>query len=322
VGGVQLQRALAAAGAKEVHIRRIVAAIVKRSYPSLVAWLDSVKCGYGGRFAAAFVTVGYEDVDDLKLARPTTKQLEMVLAAAVVGEGSGDAARSVPPPSTRTSLPGVYRISAALDTLVGCKGGGEGQQQLPRIPGSTAPPLTTVGAGVQPSATRSDQIAGAPIFDHAATNEEGAGGGSGGGGGGSGGVAGGQGTSLQPGLVRCSVCVCHISNMCVLEGCDWIACTLLSCSAQIPTCLRSNRQCLSQVFRVDTLHHFLTNHSCIAVVVVQASTSSSSTSATRLSTVRAPLLNGKHAFLSYQWDVQPAVVRVKELLNERQINCW
>ena len=36
-----------------------------------------------------------------------------------------------------------------------------------------------------------------------------------------------------------------------------------------------------------------------------------------------PLLpNGKHAFLSYQWDVQAQVVQIKELLNERNVKCW
>jgi hypothetical protein len=39
--------------------------------------------------------------------------------------------------------------------------------------------------------------------------------------------------------------------------------------------------------------------------------------------VAKPLLpNGKHAFLSYQWDVQVQVVQIKELLNERNIKCW
>ena len=31
---------------------------------------------------------------------------------------------------------------------------------------------------------------------------------------------------------------------------------------------------------------------------------------------------GKHAFLSYQWDVQGQVVQIKELLNERNVKCW
>ena len=36
-----------------------------------------------------------------------------------------------------------------------------------------------------------------------------------------------------------------------------------------------------------------------------------------------PLLpEGKHAFLSYQWDVQREVKEIKELLNERRIKCW
>jgi hypothetical protein len=36
-----------------------------------------------------------------------------------------------------------------------------------------------------------------------------------------------------------------------------------------------------------------------------------------------PLLpDGKHAFLSYQWDVQGQVVQIKELLNERNVKCW
>lgn len=34
------------------------------------------------------------------------------------------------------------------------------------------------------------------------------------------------------------------------------------------------------------------------------------------------LPNGKHAFLSYQWDVQEQVKEIKSLLNERQIKCW
>jgi hypothetical protein len=32
--------------------------------------------------------------------------------------------------------------------------------------------------------------------------------------------------------------------------------------------------------------------------------------------------DGKHAFLSYQWDVQAQVVQIKELLNERNVKCW
>ena len=36
-----------------------------------------------------------------------------------------------------------------------------------------------------------------------------------------------------------------------------------------------------------------------------------------------PLLpNGKHAFLSYQWDVQDQVKEVKGLLHERKVKCW
>ena len=34
------------------------------------------------------------------------------------------------------------------------------------------------------------------------------------------------------------------------------------------------------------------------------------------------LPNGKHAFLSYQWDVQDSVVKIKKLLNERNVKCW
>lgn len=38
---------------------------------------------------------------------------------------------------------------------------------------------------------------------------------------------------------------------------------------------------------------------------------------------KRPLLpDGKHAFLSYQWDVQEQVKEIKGLLNERQIKCW
>ena len=32
--------------------------------------------------------------------------------------------------------------------------------------------------------------------------------------------------------------------------------------------------------------------------------------------------DGKHAFLSYQWDVQEQVMKIKNLLNEKQILCW
>jgi hypothetical protein len=40
-------------------------------------------------------------------------------------------------------------------------------------------------------------------------------------------------------------------------------------------------------------------------------------------TVTKPLLpDGKHAFLSYQWDVQAQVVQIKELLTERNVKCW
>lgn len=37
---------------------------------------------------------------------------------------------------------------------------------------------------------------------------------------------------------------------------------------------------------------------------------------------KALLPNGKHAFLSYQWDVQEQVKEIKSLLNERQVKCW
>lgn len=37
---------------------------------------------------------------------------------------------------------------------------------------------------------------------------------------------------------------------------------------------------------------------------------------------KALLPNGKHAFLSYQWDVQEQVKEIKELLNARQVKCW
>jgi hypothetical protein len=48
---------------------------------------------------------------------------------------------------------------------------------------------------------------------------------------------------------------------------------------------------------------------------------SATTAVSALSTT--PLLpDGKHAFLSYQWDVQTQVVQIKELLNERNVKCW
>merc|ERR1719272_2517835 len=34
------------------------------------------------------------------------------------------------------------------------------------------------------------------------------------------------------------------------------------------------------------------------------------------------LPDGKHAFLSYQWDVQEQVKAIKTLLNERNVKCW
>jgi hypothetical protein len=34
------------------------------------------------------------------------------------------------------------------------------------------------------------------------------------------------------------------------------------------------------------------------------------------------LPDGKHAFLSYQWDVQVQVMEIKKLLNTRHVNCW
>merc|ERR1719272_1902147 len=34
------------------------------------------------------------------------------------------------------------------------------------------------------------------------------------------------------------------------------------------------------------------------------------------------LPDGKHAFLSYQWDVQEQVKEIKEILNERNVKCW
>jgi hypothetical protein len=37
---------------------------------------------------------------------------------------------------------------------------------------------------------------------------------------------------------------------------------------------------------------------------------------------RMVLPDGKHAFLSYQWDVQAQVVQIKGLLNERNVKCW
>jgi hypothetical protein len=41
-----------------------------------------------------------------------------------------------------------------------------------------------------------------------------------------------------------------------------------------------------------------------------------------VSTAPALLPEGKHAFLSYQWDVQAQVVQIKALLNERNVKCW
>ena len=39
-------------------------------------------------------------------------------------------------------------------------------------------------------------------------------------------------------------------------------------------------------------------------------------------TMAKPLLpGGKHAFLSYQWDVQAHVIQIKELLNQRNVKC-
>jgi hypothetical protein len=40
------------------------------------------------------------------------------------------------------------------------------------------------------------------------------------------------------------------------------------------------------------------------------------------STTPSLLPDGKHAFLSYQWDVQAQVVQIKGLLNERNVKCW
>ena len=39
--------------------------------------------------------------------------------------------------------------------------------------------------------------------------------------------------------------------------------------------------------------------------------------------VSKPLIpDGKHVFLSYQWDVQDQVLQIKQMLNERNIKCW
>ena len=51
------------------------------THPELVEWLEGVKVGYG-RFAASLAQGGWEDVDDLRLARPADSMLESLLGPA------------------------------------------------------------------------------------------------------------------------------------------------------------------------------------------------------------------------------------------------
>lgn len=64
-----------------------------------------------------------------------------------------------------------------------------------------------------------------------------------------------------------------------------------------------------------------------ASAVMSASTTSTFTTRKQPMLPAAPkvkplLPDGKHAFLSYQWDVQDQVKEIKERLNRRQVKCW
>jgi len=57
--------------------------------------------------------------------------------------------------------------------------------------------------------------------------------------------------------------------------------------------------------------------------VVSALSSPPAYTTTKSLLAAAPLLpNGKHAFLSYQWDVQEQVREIKDLLKQQNVKCW
>ena len=60
-------------------------AIAAKYLTGPVDWLDSVKVGYGSRFAAAFAAVGYEDADDIQRCIPDLGSLTSLLRAAGAG---------------------------------------------------------------------------------------------------------------------------------------------------------------------------------------------------------------------------------------------
>ena len=117
----QLTRMLLDAGAKELHLSRILHSFVNvlKYPPSLLmclgdgqqayapgaqgveSWLNQIKYGYGGKFSSTFGTAGYEDVSDLVVCCPDAKTLYAIL------KGGG-----AQPPQQR-------QIEAALTKLVG-----------------------------------------------------------------------------------------------------------------------------------------------------------------------------------------------------------
>jgi hypothetical protein len=60
----------------------------------------------------------------------------------------------------------------------------------------------------------------------------------------------------------------------------------------------------------------------IAPPLAPATGSPSSPLFSGVPTTPSLLPDGKHVFLSYQWDVQAQVVQIKALLNERNVKCW
>ena len=86
---------LTGAGAKQLQVLRVAAALVDAlDYPPIYVascftgpadWLDSIKLGYGARFAAAFAASGFDDTEDIKLCPPDAATLAALLRTAGAG---------------------------------------------------------------------------------------------------------------------------------------------------------------------------------------------------------------------------------------------
>jgi hypothetical protein len=295
----ELLRILACNGVKAVHANRIAVAIQEQvgniSTPpaaaELVEWLDGLnpRQRYGWWYSAAFAVGGYRDLADLREHRPSYQAVQALLA------------------HTHAKQPQLARIVAGIDTLVADSGGGGGG-------GSGG-----CGGGGGGGGLLGDDALHPLVHQHEPNNQQ---------------------NQHPPQNVTKGRSTDLHAHVHAHGGVSNVASTPIKASlnngSSISSSGNSNVRSHLSVPPAPALSHQQHTQTATAPPKQLLPSSTSTMVASSDAPGDAPALPlalpplkqmqllpvGKHAFLSYQWDVQPAVVEVKDLLTRKGVRCW